>query len=248
MTSQQTASWLGLRNVYQARHKGSHLLLDVSDPSKDGYCVCVTYKGVAIWRIVKLSLEAAIDWFETALLADGPEGCGDWRVVLDRLRGREQPAGVWEGSPAEYAARFFNVGTWEWVHTLTLIRENDRQRQQEGKGYNLDKYQQEQGGHLRLYEDLLPEQQRRAVALTFERIVIAVTECGLRFDDDHNGNQLQAKIDAAQFNEAGYELPLEDWQRAVRLLCEQEIMPLAEEAARTAVFTEGETLIQVGDL
>lgn len=240
-------SWVGLQSTYQARGKGTHLLLDVSAPNASAYAVIVSHVGVVVWRALDLNEAQAVELYDAMQMAPGKEGEGAWLCVLARCRGRPARVARWEGSPAEYASRFFDIGTFEWVVTLNAIRERQLDVDARLK-FNYNVNADCKGKHLKLFEDLQPEQQARAVETTFERLVVAVTECGLRFDDIHNGNHLQQKIDAAQLNAAGFELSTGDWQVEVRLRCKDELLVLAAEAARTAVFTEGETTIDIGEL
>jgi hypothetical protein len=98
---------------------------------------------------------------------------------------------------------------------------------------------------LKKFCELTPHQRERAVEEALRRILLAVTDGGLRFNDLANANDLQARIDAARVRSEQHE---QDFTTAVLLTCSGELGALARMSARDAIYTEGETVICVEDL
>jgi hypothetical protein len=59
---------------------------------------------------------------ELELCCAGPEGSSDWKDAWARITEKEEPRAKWEGSAAELATRFYAIGTWNWIVTLTECR------------------------------------------------------------------------------------------------------------------------------
>ena len=100
---------------------------------------------------------------------------------------------------------------------------------------------------MKLFTDLTTKQQAAATRLTLTRILWAITEGGLRFDDSANGDELQARIDRAREKVEREQTP-HLWGEEILLLCREDLTKIAARAARDAVFTEGETTIDVTNL
>lgn len=100
---------------------------------------------------------------------------------------------------------------------------------------------------MKRYSELTQEQQRRAVRLAFDRLLDAVSNRGLRFNDIANGNRLQERIDAciekAEREQLDHMIP-----EYVAAACMEDLVQLAEQTARNAVFVENETTMNIGDL
>lgn len=77
------------------------------------------------------------------------------------------------------------------------------------------------------------------------RILRAITEGGLRFNDLANGNDLQQRIDEAR---VAAETGCCDWRGLVLRTCGSELTTIAQMAARDAFYAEGETVISLEDL
>lgn len=98
---------------------------------------------------------------------------------------------------------------------------------------------------MKQFTELSAAQQERAVEEAFRRLLRAVTDGGLRFNDLANGNDLQARIDEARERSSGIS---QLWRHLVARACSEELSTLARMSARDAVYSEGETVIAVDDL
>jgi len=100
---------------------------------------------------------------------------------------------------------------------------------------------------MKKFADLTPPQQEGAVQITLKRLVHAITEGGLRFNDAANGNHLQDRIDRAR-EEADRVQDPTLWARLVLERCKEDLTGIARRSAEDAVFTTGESVIAVEDI
>jgi hypothetical protein len=98
---------------------------------------------------------------------------------------------------------------------------------------------------LKTFNELTDAQRSRAVEEALRRILEAIAHRGLRFNDFANGNDLQARIDAA-FARAGEDDAA--WRLLVMASCSSELTRLALMSARDAVVVEGEMVLSIDDL
>lgn len=68
-----------------------------------------------------LTYSEALSWAEYQDQLPGPQPDSSWLAVLGRLMGRQEYQS-WAGSAAEYATRYYPLGTWEWVQVLIAAR------------------------------------------------------------------------------------------------------------------------------
>lgn len=123
-------AWLEVDRVDLPRGRSLHYLLDISSPWRVAWKLAVAYRGRVYATLEGLTREEIIEEGRVQETMPGPDGDSSWNAVLGRLTGRApEPAGVWEGSFAEYAARQFPLGSWEWVVTLKAYRELQKQKQ-----------------------------------------------------------------------------------------------------------------------
>jgi hypothetical protein len=116
--------WVAVRTAWLPRGYAVRQVLDLSVPPPNGWSVYSYLDGKYLNCAWRIGHDLADEVFEAWALAPGPRGDSSWHAVLDRLRGvPQEPAGVWHGSIAEYASRYFAVGTWQWVQTLVMFRE-----------------------------------------------------------------------------------------------------------------------------
>lgn len=97
---------------------------------------------------------------------------------------------------------------------------------------------------MKRFSQLTAAQQELAELESLRRIVIAITKGGLRFNDVANGNDLQARIDAAREESATPEA-LGD---LIVARCRRELLALARLSARDAIYVEGDTVIALDEI
>lgn len=98
---------------------------------------------------------------------------------------------------------------------------------------------------MKSFADLTDDQRSLAIEESLRRVVRAVTEGGLRFNDLANGNDLQNRIDRARIQ--AEEEPVA-WAHLVLESCHGDLVKLAVMSAQDAVYVEGETVISLSDL
>jgi hypothetical protein len=96
---------------------------------------------------------------------------------------------------------------------------------------------------VKSFAELDEEQRERAVEENLRRLVRAIRFGGLRFNDVANGSDLQARIDEVLEHA---DPDLADVQLLVS--CGPELSAIARQAARDAIYVEGETVIALDDL
>lgn len=96
-----------------------HLLLD---PSLETYRLLVMKSGTIVEQTRQpLTKEEGEDLFDSWDLAFNERYV--WRAVLARCMGKKQEESpAWAGSPTQFAAQLFGIGTWEWVLALRALR------------------------------------------------------------------------------------------------------------------------------
>lgn len=114
--------WIAVKQHALARHKGVHVLLDISVPGPNNWALAVTYKNRIYASRAALSAAEVEQQEEEQCTLPGPEGDTGWRAVLARLLGAPEKPGEWDGSALQRASYFFEVGTWNWFAMLADIR------------------------------------------------------------------------------------------------------------------------------
>jgi hypothetical protein len=100
---------------------------------------------------------------------------------------------------------------------------------------------------MKRFDQLSSRQQEGAVQLTLQRLLSAIIDGGLRFNDLANGNRLQDRIDRARAAVERQQTP-HLLGEAVLRTCRDDLLKLARESAEAAVFVENETVIAMQDL
>lgn len=100
---------------------------------------------------------------------------------------------------------------------------------------------------MKQFSQLSPLQQEGAVQIVLKRLLEAITERGLRFNDASNGNRLQERIEGARRAAERMQAP-QLWAGLILETCGEDLRELARESASTAVFVENETIIAMRDL
>jgi hypothetical protein len=98
------------------------VLEDTETDAADRFGVIRLYSGRIVINIVQLTREDAFSLAYTLELIPGPEGDSGWLSVLDRLMDRAPEVVDWRDTPAEFATRFYAVGTWNWFATMADTR------------------------------------------------------------------------------------------------------------------------------
>lgn len=115
-----TPGWVYTRQVYLARGKGVHLLWDIATPAPHNWAVAVTQENLITFSTTGLLHAQADEAFENyRLLCEVHTG---WLAVRDRQRNNADDVVKWEGTPAQIAGVYFEIGTWGWVDTIRLLR------------------------------------------------------------------------------------------------------------------------------
>jgi len=115
-------AFVALQQTACPRNKAVQIMFALDPRIKDSYLVGAYHKGRVYRLIAYDNVKAAMMEFEDEASRPGPEGDSDWLSVLARCRNQVPVASKWDGSAAEYAARFANIGTWEWVQILAAYR------------------------------------------------------------------------------------------------------------------------------
>ena len=113
---------LALLQKEAPRHKTVQLRLDLNPQNSTPYLVASYYKERMYRGIVFSDAKSAFAELDDEALRPGPGGDSSWNAVLARCQGREEAPTPWDGSSAEYAARFADIGTWEWLLVLMAHR------------------------------------------------------------------------------------------------------------------------------
>lgn len=117
------AAFITLKQDLCPRDKAVQLMFDIDPANTEPHFVGSYYKGL-LYRLIQFSdAKLAAMELEDEVSRPGPEGDSSWLSVLARCQNKVPEAGVWVGSPAEYAARFAAIGTYEWVMVLKCCRE-----------------------------------------------------------------------------------------------------------------------------
>ena len=90
---------------------------------------------------------------------------------------------------------------------------------------------------MKSFEQLSDEQQAKAVERCLTELLTAVLEGGMRFSDEHNGDDLQARIDAAIARADDMRTP---WFAHEYILdtCRTELEGMARSEAEDALYAE----------
>lgn len=90
---------------------------------------------------------------------------------------------------------------------------------------------------MKRFEELTEEQQAEAVKFAEERLLEAIVYEGIRFDDEANGNDLQARIDAAFAESEKMKTP---WYAGQYIMdtCKEDIREMAISDAAGALYAE----------
>jgi hypothetical protein len=97
---------------------------------------------------------------------------------------------------------------------------------------------------MKAYDALTPAQQANALAYFTTRILEAILEQGLSFDDAVNDDNLQARIDAACKKAEGMHTP---WfaHKYIMDTCKEDIESMAQCDAEDALYSEDETVVSL---
>jgi hypothetical protein len=94
---------------------GVYLLLDISQVrGPERYFIALTKDRIVEMNMGPTHWADALELFEAFALAPRPRR--SWLHQLAR-------GARWDGSPAEYAARYYPIGSWGWIESLRKIRE-----------------------------------------------------------------------------------------------------------------------------
>lgn len=121
--------WLVALHVHalpRNRHVGVYLDVSHLTTLRNNHVVAVFSAGATLGGVGGLSYEEAVaqaDAFQLALLESS-----SLKSVLARCMRNVEPEGEWVGSPGEFAARQFGLGTWEWVQALQAYRQIQESR------------------------------------------------------------------------------------------------------------------------
>ena len=90
---------------------------------------------------------------------------------------------------------------------------------------------------MKKFDELTEEQQAEAVKLAEEQLLEAIVYEGIHFDDEANGNDLQARIDAAFAKAERMQTP---WYAGNYIMdtCKEDIHELAMGSAMEALYAE----------
>jgi len=90
---------------------------------------------------------------------------------------------------------------------------------------------------LKTWQQLNEAQQRWALEKATTGLLRAIVEDGVRFDDQRNGDTLQAKIDAAGEKAERMQTPW-FWHEYIMDTCRAEIESIAQASAEDSVYAE----------
>ena len=95
---------------------------------------------------------------------------------------------------------------------------------------------------MKTYNQLTEEQRKKAIQRAATLVLTDIIENGLRFNDELNGDNLQARIDKAFEKAEAMRTP---WFAHEYVLdtCREDIESLANPIAKDALYSEGETII-----
>lgn len=96
---------------------------------------------------------------------------------------------------------------------------------------------------MKRYTDLTPEQQHKAVEKAASEVLTLIVEGAVRFADELNHDDLQARIDAAIEKADEMQTP---WfaHEYVMDTCRDDILSMARADAEDAWYPEGETVLE----
>jgi hypothetical protein len=131
------AHWVLMKHASCARNRSIAVLLNLHKEGPEACVVVASYRGDTFYMSEYLTKELAYDRAEELELCfAGPEGDSSWSSVLqrasDRAHNRQPITSSWIGSAGEVAARFYDIGTWNWMVTMIQIS-----RWQRKQGYSL---------------------------------------------------------------------------------------------------------------
>lgn len=100
---------------------------------------------------------------------------------------------------------------------------------------------------MKRYEGLTEEQQKKALKVCTERLLAAICEGTIRFNDELNGDDLQARIEEAWADMERLQTP---WFIGERIMetCRDEIEGMAQYDAEEALYAETEERVIEGVL
>jgi hypothetical protein len=105
---------------------------------------------------------------------------------------------------------------------------------------------------MKKYAELSTAQKERAVQESLRRLLRAITEGGLRFNDIASGNDLQHRIDEAEAKVShlpeGSKEHISAWRFHIMKSCLPELTVIARMAAHDAIYVEGDTVISLDQL
>lgn len=98
---------------------------------------------------------------------------------------------------------------------------------------------------MKTYTELNPEQQSKAVDRATTDLLRAIVEGAIRFDDKRNGDDFQARIDAACQKAEEMQTP---WfaHEYVMDTCKEEIVGMAQCDAEDALYSEPREVVIAG--
>jgi hypothetical protein len=118
-------AWIPVLCYEASRGKDVYICLYLPAPPPNCYLVVVTYLGKPYAQSLLIDWAAAEYTFSEESILPGPGGSetdSSWCAVLSRLMHNVEPAGTWQGSIGEHAAKYYDVGSWPWVESLRLYR------------------------------------------------------------------------------------------------------------------------------
>ena len=97
---------------------------------------------------------------------------------------------------------------------------------------------------MRTYQELTEDEKKRAREKALEELLEAITE-GIRFDDVANGDNLQARIDAAGEKSEAMQTPW-FWTSYILDTCKEDLESMALADAEEALYPDsGERIIRL---
>ena len=95
---------------------------------------------------------------------------------------------------------------------------------------------------MKTFEQLTPEQQKKAVEKATDNLLTGIVEGYIRFNDEENKDSLQARIDEAWEKAEKMQTP---WfaHEYIMESCGEEIRGMAQCDAEDALYAENETVI-----
>ena len=92
------------------------------------------------------------------------------------------------------------------------------------------------------FDDLTPEQQKEAVDNELNDLLKEITSGAIRFNDEMNGDDLQARIDKAG-EDANKQQVTWFWHEFIMETCREDLESIARGTAQTGVFAEDGELV-----